>query len=78
MQANEVLEYDVPTKKGKEKFYIINWAYSRAKEGMNEVFIRGKFNEYNKNTTNEKAEEIIKNTLNYIDFIRKNKYTLIP
>jgi len=67
LEKKFLLKYNVPCKNGVTKEeVVINWT-NLSNDNFTDETIISKFNEYNKNTDNEKVKTIIKNTINFVN-----------
>lgn len=68
-----IRKYPVPKRDGKvEDEYVIDWV-SFPRESVSVSTVRDMFSMYNKNSSDEKVERKIKNTIAFIEAVSKNK-----
>jgi hypothetical protein len=77
LSINILILYKAPMKSGKiSDHYCINWAYVEKQDSekvLDEEYIRKSFSKYNKRVDSWNVELIIKNTLDFYNYSKKNK-----
>jgi len=73
---NKIIEYNVPLKKEKAKYYVVNWVKNN--HSINKENIDSAFSKHNKNINTSSVECKIKNTIDFFEYIMKNKYFSEP
>ena len=72
IEHHKIIKYDVPLKKEKAKYYVVNWIKNN--HSIDNKNISSAFSKHNKNINSSSVECKIKHTIDFFEYIMKNKY----